>query len=277
MKRWVAYMLALALLLAPGLSLAEPQGYLSILLIGEDDASRKTVEKDESEYGRADAILVATLELATGRVRMLSIDRDWEIELPGQGPTKLCLANYLGGPELLVEQVNALLGLDIALYAMIDKADMGKVVERMGGVTIDISKEDMRYVDIRQTGPQKLDGAQVVNYMGSREMDLTSGDVERNERQRIVLAAIMEQVFSGGATGMMAFADAVLPLMTTNITLSNILSVVSSVVATGLSRPVQARSPEAANRLKRFAGGHDVVYVDDMAAETARVQAFLYE
>lgn len=252
------------------------QDHVTILLVGQDEAAERTLEIGESAWGRADAIIVATLSRTTGDVRMLSVDRDWRVSTPEQGDTKLCLVNYLGGPERLVREVNALLGLDVSLYAMVSKGDMGKIVDSMGGVEVIVDAGDLAATGLRQTGLQRLTGAQAVAYMGTREQDLQSGDVERNERQRVVLEAIMGQVFATGMQGMLTFAEAVMPLMETNVTLKDIIDVASVVAAGNISRPRQERSPREADRLKTFAGAHDVVYVADMPAEIARVQAFLY-
>lgn len=276
MKRIVCLVLSVLLLTMPLACLAQPEGFLSILLIGQDDATSASIEKGQIQYGRADALVVATLNLSTGEIAMLSIDRDYSIALPNQPKTKLCLANVLGGPQLTLEKVNELLGLDLSLYAMVSEADMGKIVGKLGGVTIDIREKDLAATGLRKTGQQKLSQQQAISYMAGRDMDDVSGDVERNDRQRIVLNAIMEQTFASGLEGMLSFAEAVLPLMETNIALMDVLGAASTVVSTGLSSPRQGRSPEKEQRLTSAAAGHFVVYVQDMAQETVRVHAFLY-
>ena len=248
----------LMVLAASGACAQSPE-FLSILLIGQDDAAQASVEKGAIQYGRADALIIATLNLSSGEIRMLSIDRDYLIELPNQPETKLCLANVLGGPELTLEKVNGLFGLDVHLYAMVTKADMGKIVGKLGGVTIDIREEDLAVTGLKKTGVQTLSQKQAIAYMGARDMDDTTGDVERNDRQRIVLNAIMEQTFAGGMEGMLSFAEAVLPLMETNISLMDILGAASTVVTTGLRTPTQSRTPQKEQRLTRTTRGHIVV------------------
>jgi LCP family protein required for cell wall assembly len=259
-------------------ALAEEPGYLSILLIGQDDAAETMVGVGEHPYGRADAIIVVTLNLSTGSVRMLSVDRDYMISLPDQGGTKLCLAHYLGGPQLLLEQVNELLGLQVDRYALIDKPSMGKVVTKLGGVTIDVRQEDLKETGLRKVGRQKLNGRQVIQYMGRRQV-VNGGvtDVDRNERQRIALSAIMDEAYGRGLEGMVSFAEAVLPLMESNITPDDILGAAAVALRGGLSEPQEDRTPTAEARQPRFIPGHSVVYLDDMEAERERVQRFLYQ
>lgn len=265
------------LLLIPGFeALAERDGYLSILLIGEDDVKGMSGAKGKAAYGRADAILIAALNLGDGSMRMLSVDRDYHVTLPGQGDTKLCLVNYLGGPDALLAQVNALFGLSVDRYAMVNKADMGRIVGKLGGVEIEIRQEDLAATGLRKAGVQKLTQAQAVAYMSGRQEDDEAGDVWRNERQRIVLTAVMRQVFGRGLEGIMTFAQAVLPLMRTNIQAAEIMNAAAAVLRTGVTAPAQDRSPAPDQRRVKYVKAHNVVYVEDMEAEAARVQEFLY-
>lgn len=273
-KKLVALLLCAGILICGGAgALAE---HLSILLIGQDDAASYAAPGQSASFGRADAMLIATLDLQTGDTRLLSVDRDYQITLDGHGETKLSIANYFGGPEAQLRAVNDLLGLSVPLYAMVGKSQMGEIVDAMGGVTVDVTADELSGSSLTQTGPQRLTGAQAVAYMGERTMD-GSGDAGRNERQRKVLSAILEEAFSGGAQSTLSFVQSVLPMMESNITLQDAMRVLSALMLTDVSLPRQDRTPRMSDRMWRVTNGHEVAYVQDMDAERARVYAFLYE
>lgn len=285
MKKKLCFVLAFLLLSLPLSALASGSGddaYLSVLLIGQDTADKTTVQKGAVSNGRADAIVLAVLHLETGDVRLLSIDRDYRIDLPQHGgETKLAIANFFGGPELVIEQVNTLLGTNIKRYALIDISAMGKVVGKLGSVEIEIREEDLeveeiRNAGIRTPGVHALKQSQVIAYMRSRQLEDTASDVGRNERQRIVLEAIIKQVFSRGFEGLLQFAEAVLPLMESNLSLMEIMGAATRVFTTGLGEVRQGRTPEAKDRFETVVKAHIVVYARDMDVEIDRVHQFLY-
>lgn len=276
MKRFVSVLcLFLALVFAGGAS-AERAGYFSVLLIGEDDAVKDDMNPQEAEFGRADALIIGMINLSTGEMRMLSVDRDYAIELADQGITKLCIANYFGGPEVVLEKVNELFDLEISCYAMVTKPDMGKIVTKLGGVTIDIRKQDLKPSGLRKAGKQKLSGKQVIAYMGKRNVEDLESDVARNERQRIVLSAIMDKMFSQKPADMLKTVQEVIPLVKTNVSLPDVLSLLAFIRAQEISRPLQERTPRLEDRLVKFQNFHSIVYVEDMQAEIERVKEFLY-
>ncbi len=278
MKRFFCWMLLVTLCLGAISVRAEQEGYFTVLLIGADDAAQRDVQAGEVQhYGRADAILIAQLDLTRHKAQVLSIDRDYLIELPDQGVTKLCIAHYFGGPEALVAQVNQLFSLDIHYYAMIEREDMGRLVDKLGGITVDVRKEDLKPTGLRKAGKQKLRGKQAVAYMGKRNIDDLTSDVARNERQRIVLETIMEVLLAQPMTKLTKTVQALLPLVQTNIGAMDILALLpQSAALDDMAGIEQDRTPLPEDRLVRFENMHSVVYVANMEQEIERVRAFLY-
>lgn len=273
----------LACLLAGGLGVAPPpaafaraeEGFFTILLIGQDDASKNSVGAGEYPYGRADAILVASMNLLTAETRLLSVDRDMMIELPEHGVTKLCIANYFGGPLTVLEKVNALYGIAIDRYAMVGIDSMTKIVDRLGGIDIDVLEEDMEPVGLRKTGVQTLNKKQVIAYLRSREM-VETGDAARNERQQRVMTAIIQKVIEGGTGGLMRFAVSVYPLLDTDLTRGELASLAGVALLRELRMPEQTRSPLLEERDPVFINTNYVVMPKDAEAEALRIRTFLY-
>lgn len=275
MRRWALWLFCLMLLGSANGAVAERDGFFSVLLIGQDTAAEESVKGAEVSYGRADAILLAVLDRQQGEARLLSIDRDYRVDAADGGVTKLSLVHVGGGPEALVSAVNALLSLEVERYAMVDKAAMGAIVEGLGGIELYVGEAEREALGLKAAGRQRLTAQQAVDYASLRDRG-SDGDIDRNERQRAVLKAAMDEVSARGMAGMMALAETLLPLVDTNLTLLEILGVGGELLTAGLPGLAQGRTPEAADRVVSAVKGHSVVTAADMAAEVRRVHAFLY-
>ena len=111
-------------------------------------------------------------------------------------PYKINRAHALGGPELLQSTIEDLLHVPIDGWAEVDFEGFEKMIDLMGGVTIDVEKR-MYYpaegINL-QPGVQKLDGSDALAYVRYRSDGL--GDIGRVERQQKFVKAVSDQVFS---------------------------------------------------------------------------------
>lgn len=142
---------------------------------------------------------------------MMSIPRDLKVDIPGVGSDKINAAFSNGevsgitGPALVTVTIEQNFGIPINYYATIDLEGFQKVVDTLGGVTIDVAaplKDDtypgMNYDYTRiffQTGLQHMNGVTALQYARSRHDD---NDFARGDRQRQVLQAIRDQAVSLG-------------------------------------------------------------------------------
>ena len=95
---------------AAGIELKDEPGVTNILLFGEDN------HKD-NERGRADTMILLSLDKSTGQLKQTSFMRDVYVTIPGFGDNKLNAAFSIGGPKLACETVEYNFGLRI------DKSD----------------------------------------------------------------------------------------------------------------------------------------------------------
>ncbi|GFN21776.1 LCP family protein [Thermanaeromonas sp. C210] len=160
----------------------------AVLLIGVD-------ARQEKEPSRSDTIMVAFLDEAGRRIDILSIPRDSYVRIPGHGSDKINAAHAFGGPELLMETVNSLLGTRVAKYVEVDFQGFEKIVDTLGGVDIEVDKR-MYYpeegIDL-QAGFQHLNGRDALSYVRFRNDP--EGDITRIGRQQKFLKAMLEQAF----------------------------------------------------------------------------------
>jgi LCP family protein required for cell wall assembly len=166
--------------------------HLNILVIGLD------ITDSGQSGGRADAILVAGLDLENKRLNLLSIPRDTLIEIPEYYEDKINHAYFLGGAELLKISVEKLLNIPIDYCAATNFNGFKEVVDILGGVDIYVDKR-MYYktydgvIDIPK-GMQRLDGEKALQYVRFRHDPM--GDITRVGRQRNFLKALFSEITS---------------------------------------------------------------------------------
>ncbi|MDQ6695018.1 MAG: LCP family protein [Chloroflexota bacterium] len=174
---------------------------VNILLIGLD---LRTAEQDT----RADTQIIIHIDPKNKSAAMLSIPRDLWVPIPGYGEGRVNSAYQHGdtdkvpggGPELAMETVEKNFGIPIHYYAQVDFKGFERVIDTMGGVTIDVPKpladNEYPFMDYGYTriyvpaGLQHMDGHTALTYARSRHAD---SDIGRNSRQQQVLLALRQQ------------------------------------------------------------------------------------
>jgi LCP family protein required for cell wall assembly len=173
---------------------------VNILLLGSD-----TDQKFQGSY-IAQTDIVVTIDPSSKTVGMLSIPRDFFINVPGYGMHKLDEAYGLGGVALSRETIEQDFGIPINYYAWVGLDGFIKVIDEVGGVDVDVQHPivDDNYPDdvgkmandpyavkrlYLSPGPQHLDGPTALEYVRSRHADLV-GDFGRSARQQQVLSAL---------------------------------------------------------------------------------------
>ena len=171
-----------------------PENKVNIMVMG--------VDKRSDDVGRSDTLFVLTVDTNTKEVAMLSIPRDTRIKIPGNGWDKINAAYAYGGEKLSQQSVENLLGIKIDHHIEINVAGFKKIIDAMGGVTIDVEKR-MYYndpydddgglvIDLRP-GVQHMDGATAIQYVRYRDEE---GDIGRVERQQKFIKAVLNEVTS---------------------------------------------------------------------------------
>lgn len=178
------------------------QERLNILLLGIDQR-----EAERGKPSRTDTMIVLTIDPIAKTATLLSIPRDLWVVVPGQGEDKINTAHFYGewqrpgsGPPLAKKTVETAFGVRIHYYARVDFSGFEKLVDTVGGITLDAPKpiKDDEYPEgdygIRRiyipAGLQRMDGRMALEYARSRHAD---NDVGRGQRQSQVLVAAKAQ------------------------------------------------------------------------------------
>jgi LCP family protein required for cell wall assembly len=176
--------------LAPGGGLlGTPQ---NILIVGSD-------ARPGEHVARADTILIMRTDPDAGRIKYLSIPRDFRVELPRVGTDKINAAmSYFGQPGI-IGAVRRLTGLPIHHLIVIRFQGLRRLVDELGGVTVN---NPTALVNCEYTpgetvsfpkGPIGLDGARALQFARVRKCD---SDLQRAARQQVLMSSLKARVVS---------------------------------------------------------------------------------
>ncbi len=203
-----------AVSLAPGATAAPTDppksARINILLTGIDsDENRK--------HALNDTILVASLDPTTGNVAMVSFPRDLSrLPTPGGKPYMGKINSLMtyadkhpkeypeGGMAALAKEVGYLLGAPVDYYASVDLDGFRKLIDRVGGVTVNVQTaiNDPGYggwdtpgkIGFKiSTGKHTLDGETALAFVRSRK-SLGDSDFGRAARQQQLLVALQRKL-----------------------------------------------------------------------------------
>jgi LCP family protein required for cell wall assembly len=190
-----------------GLLLSQPT---TTLLLGTDHAPN--IEERQGAR-RTDSIVLMRTDPSRGRIALLSIPRDLQVPIPGHGESKINAASQLGGTALAIRTVKSFTGLTVEHVAVVDFPSFEKLIDTLGGVTVDVpepivsNRFDCPYTAQRcaewdgwrfAKGKQEMGGRRALIYSRVRVNSLnpSDSDVTRGARQQDVLSAIARKALS---------------------------------------------------------------------------------
>ena len=194
---------------------------VSVLAMGTDVGALNRGNKG----GNTDSMELFTINPKTQTITMTSIPRDILVRVnTSDGPdyVKLNAAYSIGGPKQSVKQVKELLNVPIDYYAVINMGVLEKVVNSVGGVTVDnpfaFDYEGHHF----KKGTQHLNGSNALKYSRMRYDD-PNNDYGRQKRQQQILRNVIQKFKTSGSIGAAnKILDAVGDGVKTNISIDDI-------------------------------------------------------
>jgi LCP family protein required for cell wall assembly len=204
----------------PTLLKGEGDGRINVLLMGIGGANHDGADL-------TDTMMVASIDPVNNKATLLSVPRDLWVKMPNNfisnyqkinaafesgkykflgsqtaaNSSKAAIQAGFAGADSTVESV---LGIPIHYNLLVNFTAFQVAVNTVNGVTVNVPTElydpTMAWQNhnnpiLAKIGVQTFDGGQALNYVRSRE---TTSDFARNERQRSVLVALKDKVFSVG-------------------------------------------------------------------------------
>ncbi len=273
--------------------------WMNILLLGSD-------ERTLSESARTDTMIICSINTTTGEVKLTSILRDLAVELDEIGEYsdtyRINAANYFGGEELAMRVVNECFGMNIERYVHVNFYGFQQLAEMLGGIDMDITEEEMNLINelivqqaslaykngIDESGLQNqflttygpsthLDGRQTLAYARIRKLD--GGDFARAERQRNVLAALLDKLRQSATepAQLLAVTGTAMQHMRTNLTVEDIITVAMTVLNSDMTTPEFFRLPINDSYVQETRNEQSMLYDCDWATNTTALYNFIYE
>lgn len=213
--------------------------YTTVALFGGDSRD------GQLEAGtHADTIMIVSIDDDTKEVKLVSIYRDL---LTAQVDGEIKKANnayFKGGPKDAINMLNKNFDLAIEDYVTVDFGAFADVVDLLGGIDIEVSKEEAAEMNrhiigtaqsvgskksyYMKPGLQNLDGVEAVTY--SRIRKNVGGDYGRTERQRLVIQKLVEKVKQTDISTLNQIIDEVFSQISTSFTLKESISLAAGVM-----------------------------------------------
>lgn len=179
-----------------------------------------------------DAMLIASINTKDDTIKLTSLLRDTLVAIPGYSPNKLNSVYGKGGANLLVETVEQNYRIKIDGYASINFEAFESVVDILGGISIQLGKEEAKYLNTTNyisnkayrnvtAGWNVLNGNQALGYVRVRRVPTLGGsndDYGRTLRQRRVMTAIFNQYKGKSLLSLLSITQKCLENVKTNVT-----------------------------------------------------------
>ncbi|MBE6771495.1 MAG: LytR family transcriptional regulator [Ruminococcaceae bacterium] len=190
-------------------------GLINFLFIGQD-------RRENEGRQRSDAMILCSLNPETKELSMISFLRDLYVQIPGYEDNRLNAAYAYGGFSLLKESLRKNFDVIVDGCIEVDFENFKSIVDTIGGIEVELTAAEAEIVGSGvKEGVCHLDGSQTLTYARIRKID---SDFVRTKRQRNVLSAILGKVKAMDVTGRLGFVSAVLPMISTDMTDEQLMS-----------------------------------------------------
>ncbi|MDF2610081.1 MAG: hypothetical protein K0R92_1555 [Lachnospiraceae bacterium] len=255
--------------------------YRNIAIFGVD-SRENALEKST----HSDTIIIASINKKTKDVKLLSVYRDTYVNIPDKGFDKINAAYFKGGYPLALNTLNTNFDLNIREYITVNFDALVKVIDLLGGITLDITKEELKYVNgytnelnkINHTSVGKLEsaGTQVVNGTHAtayaRIRYTSGGDFKRAERQRIVIEKILEKAKTTDILTLNKIINEIFPMIYTNLDSVDMLSIGKDLFSYDIAEQTGFPFDKNAD----YYDGISYVFPIDLAANVTELHHFLF-
>lgn len=212
-------------------------GYTNIAFFGVDSREGSLTSGTNS-----DTIMVCSINNKTKEVKLASVYRDSYLDNTKGRYQKATEVYSLGGPEQSIAMINKNLDLNLTDYITVDFQAIVEAVDLLGGIDIELTEGEVKWLngyliegrevlgketpDVEGPGMQHLNGMQALAYCRIRYIGL---DYERTERQRKVLAQLMEKAKTSNLLTLNKAVDKILPMISTSLSNAEILKLMTGI------------------------------------------------
>ena len=274
---------------------------LNIMLFGEDN-------KHEEEHGRTDTMIMLSIDNVHKKLKLTSFQRDTYVYIPGQGYDKINASYTLGGATLSIKTIQANFGVKIDRYAVVDFDSFKDIIDTLGGVEIEVTKDEIEYINYQRykngqsngnrhtitakPGVIRLNGQEALWYSRNRgltigeddnEIGISGDDWDRTARQRKLLTKMVTDLKGAGLSDIVEIVNKVGPKITTNLKKDEIMGLVSNALTYISYEIKQTYVPKEGLWYYNNPGDDSwyvagsCIHITDMEAQRKALADFVYE
>ncbi|MBQ3284137.1 MAG: LCP family protein [Ruminococcus sp.] len=284
-----------------GSTLLSSDNVLNILLFGQDSPAT------EEDHGRSDTTILLSIDNVNKKLKLTSFQRDTYVSIPGHGDNKINSAFTFGGERLSIDTIETNFGIKVDKYATVDFSSFRDIIEALGGVDIELTLEEIKYInaqidvndqldvtnfltydETKEKQMVHLDGYQALWYArdrgeeslgGNPEYSFSGDDWDRTSRQRNLIETIIKNLRENASlTELVAIANRIGPLVTTNLKKGDITFLVSNML-TYINYDMEEMSLPTQDRWQygTTSDGQSVIAITDWDGVRSDVAKFIYE
>lgn len=222
---------------------------INILLIGQD-------AREGEDSKNADTVILVTVNKETKKINMTSFLRDAYVTLngvedingkPHSGSTKLTLVyalgysfgGDLGAMQLMDSVLTKNFGPVVDHNIEVDMDAFDACINALGGVTITLDEDEAKYMNsyfkdypdrVYEVGDNLVDGWAAEVYVRTRHANNGDSDFNRTDRQRAVVAQVLEKLRGKSLLEINALVDKLLPMVLTDMTNGDITNYITELL-----------------------------------------------
>lgn len=216
----------------------------NILLIGVDNDYLQGM----SERGNADGLILASINKNTKQIVLTSIMRDVCVSVQDSFKAKITTVYQHSGTQTLLSTIETSLKIPIDGYVLVNYLNIIDIIDAMGGLTLDLSVDEIYWMESKiknltlltgaayednmintdEAGTLHLNGLQTAAYLRVRYAG--NGDYERTERARRVIMLLKDKAMAMNLAQLNKLTDTVLPLITTDLSRTKLISLLVNAV-----------------------------------------------
>ncbi|QOX68344.1 LytR family transcriptional regulator (plasmid) [Levilactobacillus brevis] len=195
---------------------------VSILLLGTD-----TGALGRNYKGRTDTMIIMTLNPQKKTTTIVSLPRDMKVNLPDypdDSPAKINAAYTYGGVKESVKTVQKHFDIPIDYYVLVNMGGLEKAINQVGGVDVKSPLTfDYEGVHFQKGQTYHLNGSNALKFSRMRYDD-PQGDYGRQQRQRLVITALLKKSVSYKTILNQQFLKTIVDSSQTDLTFNNMMT-----------------------------------------------------
>ena len=222
---------------------------INVLLVGQD-------AREGEDSKNADTMLLVTVNKETKKITMTSFQRDSYVYIPTvydtdgnphSGRTKMTLAyamgykwgGDLGAMEIIDKVIERNFGAIVDKNIEVNMEAFDACINALHGVEIELNEDEAKYLNdyfkdypdrVYEAGVNKLDGWAAEMYARTRHSNNGDNDFNRTNRQRAVVAAVLEKVKNMSLLEINSLIDELLPMVLTDMSNTDMTTYVTELL-----------------------------------------------